>query len=361
MGSAPAAVEPSAQPDGFRLLWFGLGFFWLLDAALQLQPAMFTSAFSQGVLWNSAYMYQPPGLRGFLATAAGIESAHLVALNALIVAVQVLTGALLFSRRTRTAGLLLGLGWGLAVWVFGEGLGFMATGTALSEGGAPGSSLMYAVLSLIGLVALRRGARAGLTAARLTWSGYWLLGAALHIPIRYGVGAVLAYNLQTAAQDLPGPLSKLDYAAAHQAYVHSLASLLLVVVVEVAVGLGIWWRPLRRPALLAGVLVSVPFWVLGQAMGSITTGIATDPDTAPLVALLGILLWRLRDGGGALAPREADPYVGHEAPRAGARGLLPPGLDARPAEAHNAGPMAAVTVAASWRNWPTGGEVSARA
>lgn len=298
--------EVHQEVGDFRLLWFGLGFLWLLDAALQLQPAMFTAAFSQAVLWNNVYMYQPPALAQLLAQAARVETGHLVLLDAVVVAIQVACGISLFFWRTRLAGLWLGLAWAVAVWVLGEGLGFLATGTAQSISGAPGSALMYAALSLVGLMALRHGRVVGVRSARVAWTSYWLLGALLQLPIRYGAGAVLAYNLQTAAQELPGPLSRLDYSLAHQAFVHPLPSALGVALIELGLAVAIWWRPTALPCLLAGMLLSVPFWVLGQGMGGITTGVATDPSTAPSVVLLGLVLWRALSGRPRLGAAAAE-------------------------------------------------------
>ena len=46
------------------------------------------------------------------------------------------------------------------------------------------------------------------------------------------------------------------------------------------------------------------FWVFGQAFGEIMTGGATDPNSAPLLALLALAYWPAR----AVAPSRA--YTG---------------------------------------------------
>jgi hypothetical protein len=40
------------------------------------------------------------------------------------------------------------------------------------------------------------------------------------------------------------------------------------------------------------VAMAVDFWVLGQAFGQVFTGMATDPDTGPLLVLLALAVYR---------------------------------------------------------------------
>ena len=50
----------------------------------------------------------------------------------------------------------------------------------------------------------------------------------------------------------------------------------------------------RRNAifLIVGVAMALDFWVLGQAFGQVFTGMATDPDTGPLLVLLALAVYR---------------------------------------------------------------------
>jgi hypothetical protein len=61
-------------------------------------------------------------------------------------------------------------------------------------------------------------------------------------------------------------------------------------VLSVVIGLG----PLlfRRYAafLVAGVALSLDFWLFGQAFGQMFSGIGTDPSTGPLVILLALTI-----------------------------------------------------------------------
>ena len=65
--------------------------------------------------------------------------------------------------------------------------------------------------------------------------------------------------------------------------------------VQVALGLGIAWRPAVRLALAASVLWSLAVWFLGEGLGGVLAGPASLADGAPgaviLYALLAVLLW----------------------------------------------------------------------
>jgi len=65
--------------------------------------------------------------------------------------------------------------------------------------------------------------------------------------------------------------------------------------IQVALGLGIAWRPTLRLALAASVLWSLAVWLLGEGLGGVLAGPASLTDGAPgaviLYALLAVLLW----------------------------------------------------------------------
>ena len=62
-----------------------------------------------------------------------------------------------------------------------------------------------------------------------------------------------------------------------------------LVVLQAVVGLGaLAGRRARRAAVLGGIVLSLAFWVTGQGLGQFWSGISTDPNTAPLLILLGV-------------------------------------------------------------------------
>lgn len=60
---------------------------------------------------------------------------------------------------------------------------------------------------------------------------------------------------------------------------------LTLAIVSLALAAAVWTR-WRREALVAAI-----FWVLGQSLGGLTTGTATDPNIGPLFVLLAFALW----------------------------------------------------------------------
>jgi hypothetical protein len=81
--------------------------------------------------------------------------------------------------------------------------------------------------------------------------------------------------------------------------------------IQVALGLGIAWRPTVRPALAASVLWSLAVWFLGEGLGGVLAGPASLTDGAPgaviLYALLAVLLWPTDRGPTDRGPTDRGP------------------------------------------------------
>jgi hypothetical protein len=75
------------------------------------------------------------------------------------------------------------------------------------------------------------------------------------------------------------------------------------------IGLGVLNRRTRRAASYLGLLLALAISVIGQDLGELYTGEATDPNTGPLIALIALaILARTRGTGGVVgsgAPRTA--------------------------------------------------------
>jgi peptidoglycan/LPS O-acetylase OafA/YrhL len=63
-----------------------------------------------------------------------------------------------------------------------------------------------------------------------------------------------------------------------------------LVVAETLIGLAALHPRSRRPAVAAGFVLALAIWVVGQNLGQFYSGQATDPNTAPLIALMAIAL-----------------------------------------------------------------------
>jgi len=96
---------------------------------------------------------------------------------------------------------------------------------------------------------------------------------------------------------------------------HLVAVNALFATVQLALGLGIAWRPAVKLALGASVVWSLSVWWLGEGLGGILAGTASPVSGAPgavlLYAILAILLW----------PANRDPSAPFVAGRAVGRGV----------------------------------------
>ena len=65
--------------------------------------------------------------------------------------------------------------------------------------------------------------------------------------------------------------------------------------------------PARRAVLGAGAVLAVAVWTLGQGCGGLLTGMATDPNSGPLLLLALAAYWPVRAAAVARAPAAAPP------------------------------------------------------
>ena len=98
-------VPASARaPFGRRELAVSLGLLWIVDAALQLQPSQFTTAFPIGLEANA--MAQPAALAHLDLFVGRLVAPHLAIWNVAFVLVQFTLGVLILRRQSRRLGLL---------------------------------------------------------------------------------------------------------------------------------------------------------------------------------------------------------------------------------------------------------------
>ena len=65
---------------------------------------------------------------------------------------------------------------------------------------------------------------------------------------------------------------------------------------EALIGVGALARSTRTAAVSCGLALTLAIWVLGQDLGQLYSGQATDPNSGPLLALMAIALLAGRDG-----------------------------------------------------------------
>ena len=96
----------------------------------------------------------------------------------------------------------------------------------------------------------------------------------------------MASVLNAGDSGAPAWLASLDDGAASWVAQHGLLVVILLVAAMSLIGVGALWRRTRTLAVACGLALTAAMWVLGQDLGMLYTGQATDPNSGPLLALL---------------------------------------------------------------------------
>jgi hypothetical protein len=283
----------------FRLI---LATVWLLDAALQLQPFMFTrgsTGFSgmlnglaagnpgfvyHSVTWNASNVYHQPILS-----------------NAIFASIQFLIAFGIVYKRTCKPALTLSIVWALGVWWFGESAGEIFQGGATPFGGGPGGVLFYAILAVLlwpsdgsdkPFVAART---VGATAARAIWAVVWGVLAILAL-VGSGRSPQALHDLVAGLNNgqQPGWLAHIDRSTESLFLHHGTTMAVLLAVVCVVVAAGVFGPPqVAQVTVVLAIVVFALIWVTVQNFGGILAGSATDPNSGLPVILLAFIYWPL--------------------------------------------------------------------
>jgi len=261
--AAPARLRVTRR--GIQIV---LGLLWLLDGLLQFQPAMLTPKFAVDVI-APAGAGQPGFIAGPVGEVVRITLHQPVIMDVAFGLIQLALGAGILYARTARRALAASVAWALLVWYLGEGLGGLAGGS---------SSL------LTGAAAAQRPPR--WTAA--AWAALWLGGAVLQLLPGRDTNASIAMSLAMNASGAPAWFARIGAHLAALVPGSGVSIVVDLVVLQVFVGLGAFREPrVRLAAVIVGCGLSLAYWMVGQGMGQPWSGLATDPNTAPLVVLLG--------------------------------------------------------------------------
>ncbi len=262
-----ARLPRSFTTDARRRLQLALAALWLLDALLQVQPFMFTPMFAARVLAPAA-QGNPGWIAASILWASGIVEHDSILLNTGLASLQLAIGLGIAWRRSLKPALAVSLVWSLVVWWFGEGLGGMLAGRTDALAGAPGAVLLYGLLAVILWPTEKPTAGAfvaaqpvGPVVARVIWAVLW------------GGLAVLG-----VVRGLPAPT------------VAALAGSTILALVAVGVFLPPPWM---RAGIVIAIVASAWIWLVGQSLGAVVGGEATDPNSGPLLALMALAYWPL--------------------------------------------------------------------
>jgi hypothetical protein len=301
-------MAPVTSPKVIRLvkltmLW-GVALLWLLDAALQAQPRMFTLDFVSNIMKPSIAI-SPSFLSALSTWTLQMVSAHialwnwLFALTQLAIAVSLIVGLLRHHPRLIRAGLLLSIIWGLSVWVFGEGTSGVFTGNGTLFTGAPGSVLLYVVIAAFYFLPDRwwqLSARFCLPRDLLAL--VFLYGAVAQIATpgfwgSRGIAVLIEGQASMAPSWMVSSMTPLvTFTHAHPALSNAVLAAALLAVGGLLFG--------RAPKTFGVVLLGISLlfmWYWGQAFGGIFSGMGTDPSTPPVLVLLAIpaaVTWQAR-------------------------------------------------------------------
>jgi hypothetical protein len=160
---------------------------------------------------------------------------------------------------------------------------------------------------------------------QLLLAGLWLLDGVLQLQSVMFTRQFPAMLAESAAGQ-PGVVAAPVTWAARLIAGHPAPANAAFAAVQIALGLGLAWRPAVRPALAGSVIWGLAVWWLGEGLGGLFTGTASPAGGAPGAALLyavtAVLLWPPRTECGN--PPGARVIPGQPAPpRHGGAGNLP--------------------------------------
>jgi len=297
--SAGAGAARGA-PDARRLLQLVLAGIWLLDGILQYQGFMYTKGFSDMLAGTASG--NPGVIARPITWDATLVQHHLVLLNSVFATIQLLLGLGIAWRPTVRPALAASVAWSLGVWWFGEGLGMVLTGDINLVSGAPGAVILYALLAVLlwpsdrGSPAPFAAARAvGAPAARALWLVLWLSLAYFALLPSSRAPQGLHDMLAGMEDGEPGWVAGLARGGAAVVAHQGLAASIVLAIALVIIAVGVYLPPpALRATLVLALVVAAVIWAFGEAFGEIMAGGATDPNSAPLLALLALCYWPAR-------------------------------------------------------------------
>lgn len=274
--------------DARRVVQTILGLLWLLDGALQFQSFMYSPAFVHTLVADASG--QPGWLSSSIKWAARFAGSDLAVYNTLFAVTQVALGLGLLCRRTVSLALAGSVAWALVVWWVGEGFGMLFTDTASPLTGAPGAVLLYALVALIAWPTSRPLGLFGDRGARAAWAILWLVMAWLWLSAANSSADATSTAVNSTASGI-GVLTSLQDSVADAAAGNGLTIALALALTSAVIGLTVALDVRRRSFLALAVALSLAYWVVGQGLGGIFTGSATDPNAGPLFVLLAFAMY----------------------------------------------------------------------
>jgi hypothetical protein len=296
--AARATIDAPPEPSWRKLLRYGFGVIWLLDGILQAQPKMVLGL--PTLVTEPSASSSPHWVQAAVNWAGNAWLLHPIEAAASAVWIQVGIGVWLLAAGrgplSRLGG-MVSVGWGLAVWVFGESFGAIFGPGLTWLFGAPGAVLIYVVAGV--LIALPERAWRSRLPGQVTMAGYgvFLLGMAVLQAwpgrgfwqgLTAGKPGSLAAMTELMAQTpQPAALSTPIQIFTRFDQLHGFGVNLFAVIALAVVGATFLTRRpgLIQPVLAGFIVLCVADWILIEDFGFLG-GVGTDPNSMIPFALL---------------------------------------------------------------------------
>lgn len=121
------------------------------------------------------------------------------------------------------------------------------------------------------------------------WAALWVGAALLDLLPGNRPASSLTAELSANATSVPAWLAELDHGLSRGTHVLGGGATALLVGLGLTIGLASLGKgTMRSLAVWSGIGLAGLFWAAGQSFGQLFSGQATDPNTGPLVILLGL-------------------------------------------------------------------------
>lgn len=301
----------SARRVTRRGLQISLGLIWLLDGGLQFQSVFYSHAFTDGLREGAAG--QPVWLAHSITWAANLAGNDLGVWNTLFALTQVVIGLGMLWRPTVKPALAASFAWVLFVWWFGEAFGMLFANMAEPLTGAPGGVLLYGLIGVLVWPSERAGGLLSARGARIMWAALWLVMAWLWLgPASSGPHSVS--DVLEAGGSGMGWLTSLQNSIAGWTAGGGLAIAIVFACLSVGIALGVGTDHWAKPLLWLSIALNLVLWVVGQGVGEIFAGGATDPNAGPLFILLALAMFPSVGAGRSTTAVGARPVEGGQGP-----------------------------------------------
>lgn len=278
-------------------LQIGLGFIWLIDAALQYQPYMFTRQFVVQTLQPTA-VGVPWILHRPMIWADHFMVHDIAVWNALYASFQLAIAIGLFWRPTVRLALAASMVWAVAVWWFAEGFGGIFSGGASPVMGGPGAVILYGLIAVLlwparstdDGISVAAGSCLGRSTPKVLWALLWgSFAYYLLLPANRGAQGLHGIVVGMASGE-PGWIRSMDSGLAAVLAHHGTEFSVGLALVCVAIAIGVFAAPLTRLVLGGAVVVAVVAWLF-EDFGGVFTAQGTDVNSGPLLVLLACAYW----------------------------------------------------------------------